>query len=123
MSQTTAQHIAATQAFIDANPTDVVLTRYTSGDDGAGGTTQIEPQTLEPQVMRIVAQNLKTAAESRVTPDGQVVTPVFAVIALPSADIAVGDQFTDDDKLLEVVYVQRRPEWRVRAEVFEHGTT
>lgn len=121
MAHSSAQHIKATQAFIDANPTEVTLSRPTRVSDGVGGTVQSGSTAIAAQTMRIVALNLRSASEATVTADGQVVVPTHALIALPSAEVAVGDQFTDGGKVFEVLVVQRRPEWRIRAEVFSHA--
>lgn len=121
MAQNTAEHIAATQMFIDANPDSITLNRPTRGSDGAGGTVTTKTTTVSAQTMRLVALNQRSASETRITVDGEMVVPTYALVTLPSADVRVGDQFTLDGKLYEVVFVQDRPGWRRRAEVFRHG--
>lgn len=121
MALDTALHISATQMFIDANPSDITLTRTPMVSDGAGGKVAGTPSTLDPQVMRLVGLNNRAASQTRITFDGETVVPTFALIAPPSADMQAGDQFMFEGKLHEVVFVNTHPEWRKQGEVFRHA--
>lgn len=121
MSLATADHIAATQMFIDANANQFVLTRPTKVSDGAGGWQRSGQTVLDAQTMRLVGSSLQSAEASVVTADGQTVVPQFALVALPSADMAVGDTFTFEGATHEIVFVSTHPEWRKRAGVYRHA--
>lgn len=121
MSLATADHLAATQMFIDANSNSFVLTRPTRVPDGAGGTVDSGSTTLAAQTMRLVGLSQLSASAERVSADGHIVRATFALIALPSADVEVGDVFTFDGHVHEVLFVSAHPEWRKRAEVFRRA--
>lgn len=122
MALDTALHLDATQMFIDENPTTITRKRRTLESDGAGGWRwSTGPTTDVDVVVRLVGLNLQTARSSVVTVNGQEVTIERSLIALPSAPLAVGDQFTVDGKLHEIAVVDNHPEWRLRAEVFLHA--
>ena len=121
MTLATADHIAATQMFIDANANSFVLTRTGRTSDGAGGFLPGSTTTLSAQTMRLVGLSQLSASAERVSTDGHIVRATFALIALPSADVAVGDTFTFEGKVHEVLFVSTHPEWRKRAEVFRHA--
>jgi hypothetical protein len=118
--QTDALHIKATQAFINENPEDIILTRRAKVTQPSGGFRWDAGAPLPAQVMRKVAINRVTAAVQRVTEDGRTVFPTAALVALPSADIQSGDLFILAGVPHEVVFVSDRPKWRLQAEVIEH---
>lgn len=122
MTQTDDYHLAATQAFINENPDDIVLMRAAKVAQPSGGWRLGPPAPLASQVMRKVALNRVTAAVERVLPDGRTVHPTFTLIAMPDADIEAGDTFTLDGAKHEVVYVGDRPRWRLSAEVVVDGS-
>lgn len=121
MSLATADHIAATQMFVDANPNSFVLSRTARVSDGAGGYVSGTTTVLDAQTMRLVGLSQLSASAERVSADGRIVRATFALIALPSADVAEGDVFTFEGKVHEVLFVSTHPEWRKRAEVFRHA--
>lgn len=114
-------HVAATERFIDANASAIIIHRPVRVSDGAGGWEDSYEEVLAPQTMRLVGSYLQSAQASRITSDGRVVVPEFLLIALPFADIAVGDTFTFEDKVHEVVFVSNHPEWRTHAAVYRHA--
>jgi hypothetical protein len=116
-----AEHVAATQLFIDANPNSFSLQRPGRVSDGAGGWTEGTPIELGEQTMRLVGLSQLSTQAERVSSDGHIVRATFALVALPSADVAVGDRFTFEDKVHEVLFVSTHPEWRKRAEVYRHA--
>jgi hypothetical protein len=117
----TSEHVAATQMFIDANPNSFSLQRPSRVSDGAGGWLEDSVVDLGAQTMRLVGLSQLSTQAERVSSDGHIVRPSFALVALPSADMAVGDRFTFEGKVHEVVFVSTHPEWRKRAEVYRHA--
>jgi hypothetical protein len=117
MSMNDALHLKQTEAFINENPVDVVVTRRTKQANNSGGWKWTNPQNLDPQTMRKVGT---TTPVSRETADGKTVLPNAVMIALPDADLQIGDLFTIEGRDHEVVWVDSdHPPWRLRAEVIE----
>jgi hypothetical protein len=121
MSQTSAEHIALTQAFIDENPSTITLLRRTKVPTGTGGWTWSASVEQTPFVARVVGQNLRSFNSTRTSEDGSLVIPTHVLIALPDEDVQVDDQFELEGKLFEVKTVNDRPRWRINAEVVEHA--
>jgi hypothetical protein len=117
----TAEHIAATQMFIDANANTFNLQRSARVSDGAGGWTTGTPADVGAQTMRLVGLSQLSTQAERVSADGHIVRATFALVCLPSADIEVGDTFDFEGAVHEVLFVSTHPEWRKRAEVFRHA--
>lgn len=121
MALNTAEHLAATQMFIDERPIELALVRSTKVSDGEGGWTKTSPTTLSPQRVRKVAQGRIADTTQRMTSDGALVIPTAVLIAMPDFDVQRYDTFTLDGIPHEVLWVTRLPEWRVQAEVVERG--
>ena len=119
--QTDALHIKATQAFINENPEAIVLTRRAKVEQPSGGFRYNAGAPLAAQTMRKVAIGRVGAVTERVTEDGRTVMPSAVLICMPDADIARGDLFTLDGVPHEVVFIGKRPKWRISAEVIEHA--
>lgn len=92
-----------TTRFINENPTELVLTRMTKTDDGAGGYLS-EPRDLEPQVVRVVQQRQPSNVERR-NADGEVVRPTITLVCHPNTDVQRNDTFTWQGLLAEIVWV------------------
>lgn len=92
-----------TRKFIGENPVDIVLTRYTKVNDGAGGTRTTN-EDLPAQRMRVIAQRSAVAIERR-TIGGVTVTPDLVLQGMPETDVVRGDTFTYNGVLMEVVWV------------------
>lgn len=120
MSQTTPEHLALTEAFINENPTTITLSRRTKVPTGSGGWKYDTASDLEPFVGRLVGSFRVRDTIARTTEAGQEVVPTHTLIAMPGTDIARGDQFTIGDALYEVVNFDEMPKWRVNAEVIAH---
>lgn len=93
-----------TQRFIDDDPTDLVLTRSTKSDDGAGGSVLGSPTDLPAQTVRVVPQNRVIAVERR-TVEGETVTPDYKVISMPDGDFQRGDIYTYGGIRFEIVWI------------------
>jgi hypothetical protein len=92
-----------THAFIQEDPTPIVLTRHTSTPDGAGGTNESDAP-LAPQTMRIVQTEESNTVE-RTNNQGEVVRPQLRIVAEVYADIIRGDTFVWQGMNCEVVWV------------------
>lgn len=121
MTLASAEHIATTQLFIDANPTTITLSRTTRASDGSGGWVPGATTPAGQITGRLVSVSKPGQTLSRVNANGEVVVPDFAFVCLPSADIRIRDQFTIGSHVYEVLFVSQNPEWRKSAEVFRHG--
>ena len=119
MPLNTAEHLAATQMFIDERPIDVVFQRVSKVSDGQGGWTKSPSAPLPPQAMRKVATARLADLSARTTEDGAVVVPSAYLIGMPDVDVQRYDKCELYGVMHEVVYVTRLPEWRVQAEVVE----
>lgn len=96
-----------TLRFIEENPSEIIFTRKTRVSDGAGGYTTT-PTPLDPQVVRVVEQNVAREVERR-NVAGEVVRPALAVVAMPYADLSTGDTFPWQGRTAEVVYLTVLP--------------
>jgi hypothetical protein len=121
MALDTAEHLAATQMFIDERPVSIVLQRSARVTDSQGGWTKGAPAPRTAQVMRKVASGRVMDMQERVTEDGSVVVPTASLIGMPDVDIERYDTFVLDGVKHEVVWVSRLPEWRMQAEIVERG--
>lgn len=121
MALNTADHLAATQMFIDERPVDVAIERITKIVDGQGGWTKSPPTTLPPQRVRKVAQGRVSDTKQRMASDGALVIPTAVLIGMPDLDVQRYDKFSLYGVLHEVVWVTRLPEWRTSAEVVERA--
>lgn len=92
-----------TEFFIDQNPIDLVLSRITKVDDGAGGTTE-DSVPLDAQKMRLVKPAPSTSVERR-TVGGEMVFPTLSVVAQFDADMQRGDTFKYQGLTMEIVWV------------------
>lgn len=93
-----------TTAYIESDPTDLVLVPRERVSDGQGGWTASDPAPLPAQRMRIVTGSGVNAVERR-TVDGEVVLPDIMLIAEWDAAIDAGFTYTHEGETYEVVYV------------------
>ena len=121
MALNTAEHLAATQMFINERPVMISFVRTVKTSDGQGGWTKTTPTTLSPQRVRKVAQGRVSDTTQRVSSDGAVVIPTSVLIGMPDLDVQRYDTFLYNGVPHEVLWVTRLPEWRTSAEVVERG--
>ncbi len=119
MALNTAEHLAATQLFINERPIDVVFERVSKVSDGQGGWIKTPLSTLPAQTVRKVATSRLADISTRVSEDGAVVVPSAYLICMPDVDVQRYDKCVIDGIPHEVVFINRLPEWRVQAEVVE----
>jgi hypothetical protein len=101
--------IRNTQAFIDANPTTIIIKRPQIKATPAGGKMKTDPITLPRQRGRIVPMSGLVWDRSRTTADEGVVPDVSEMfVCLPGTDIRQDDYFACETSLggwYEVVHV------------------
>lgn len=119
MALNTAEHLAATQMFIDERPINVVFARVSKVSDGQGGWIKTPLASLPAQRVRKVATSRLADLSARVTEDGATIVPSAYLIGMPSMDVQRYDKCVIDGVPHEVVYISRLPEWRTQAEVVE----
>ena len=119
MALNTAEHLAATQMFIDERPIMLAFLRTVKTSDGQGGWTKTNPTPVSPQRVRKVAQGRVSDLTQRVGIDGALVVPTAVLIGMPDLDVQRYDTFIFEGINHEVLWVTRLPEWRTSAEVVE----
>lgn len=80
-----------TEANIQRDPIRIVIERFISEDDGAGGTRQSQ-KDLPPQTVRIFRTMLGTSREAA-KEGGQLQVQRWGLLARHDADITKGDPF------------------------------
>lgn len=118
-SNDTSAEIAAqrriTRAFIAADEDQVVLRRSIRTPDGAGGYETSPPVPLPSQGMRLIP--LQSGATERVTLDGVLVAPVYALLGDWFADMERWDLFTMNGRRYQVVFINENRSYEVKGEV------
>lgn len=108
-----------TDAFIKADPQELVLTRQTRVSNGSGGFTLGAPTPLPSQTWKVVPQNRQL--EERETIDGVMVRPDFVLIGYHDADVQRGDWFMWNAHRYDVVYVNEKRDYETRGELVYRG--
>lgn len=104
------------QAFIEADPVEIQLTRPTVSPDGAGGQVRTATANVGGlQRMRLIP--LGDGAAQRLTADGKEVTPTYMLMGLYSAAMQRGDQFTMDGRRYEIVFINQNTQYEIKGEV------
>lgn len=88
-----AIHRDQTVHFINDDPVSVVLTRHVTVRTDAGGT-RTTSSPLPAQIFRLIPQSASEKAVE--TPDGQLASRAYDLLAAWDADVARGDTFTHD---------------------------
>jgi len=83
-----------TAAFIAADPLTVTLTRRLRVRNDAGGYDEATTN-LPPQTVRLIPSSDRTPQIE--TADGRNSLPVFTLLAMPDADLKIGDTFRLSD--------------------------
>lgn len=110
--------IALTAAFINTRPVDLVFTPMTTAPDGSGGKRRVPLRPPRPpQRMRFV----EDATGRRVTDTGTQYVQAATLLALPTAAIAVEDEFTWNGGLWRVDELMFPNEYEIRAVVLRYG--
>lgn len=110
-------HEKITEAFIDDNPADIVLTRRKRVQTTAGGFVWVDVDPLLAQKGRMVFSSNKGDNLTRTLPEGQVVDVTATLVFAADADVQRGDKFTYEGTDWVVGSVARTPKWRISCEV------
>ena len=97
----TTREIAAqtrnTAAFINADPTRVVLTPVKRERTPAGGYRLIDQPVRPPQIFKLIPQSGYAGAPLITTRDGVQRRVDWVVLGLPDAQMAIGDHWQTPD--------------------------
>lgn len=118
MSLTDEVHLQATCDFINESPVTVIPVRRVKVATGTGGFTLADGEQQAPLTLRKVGQN---GTIQRTNTDGNVVTVDAIVVAMPDADIQVGDMMDIRNVTYQVLTVSSDPPWSLHAEVYARG--
>ncbi len=99
-------------AWRDARPTKLILTRYSKTRDGAGGWIENDPRQLDPQIFRIVVFKRRLTQFMDNIEEGEVANLNYTLVGLPDADIEKGDSFVYDGNVYKITAVD--PDHEVR---------
>lgn len=111
-------HVRLTNSFIDMNAVALVLTRLTETSDGTGGTVKGAPTEKAPQRCRIVGQGGRNRILSGM---GDSESEEVIVVGSPDLDILKGDRFLHLGEKYEVVSINNKPPWAIRARAVLRG--
>ncbi len=111
------EHLAATQMFIEANPSTVTLYRAVRVPDGRGGSTKLSATPVAQFTGRLVGHSPGLTEGARTSQDGQQVSPQYSLICPVGTDVLPGDTFSLFGTNFAIVEVSLSPPWRVAAEV------
>jgi hypothetical protein len=112
----------STQAFIDENPSTVMIRRAALTMSRDRARQRGDEVSHGPVTIRLLGRNpgLVGFSESRLDEDGERM-PSHNIVAMPDADIQPWDEIDIDDKHYRVLWVADKPAWRKIAEVIEHA--
>lgn len=109
------------QAFIDDNPSTIVLQRSARVSDGAGGWIDQAPVAQAAQECRIIYSGNKGDNMERILPDGSVLVITHRVVFMPGANVQRYDWFLHEGDKFFIGNVARVPTWRVACEAGRHS--
>jgi hypothetical protein len=113
-------HRANTRAFIDADVKTIVLNRSVRVSNGQGGYETSPPAPRPPQQLRLIP--LKgTMAPERVTLEGTKVAPDYILLGMHDDDIARWDEFEDEGRRYQVIFVNEKRTYETKGEVLYLG--
>lgn len=111
-------HVEQTEAFIEANPVDLPITRAIRESDDMGGQLITSTEILSDQTVRVIELN---PPQVRLTPDGREIAINAAVVGLPDLDISADDVFEYNSRMYEVASVSKSPFWHTMAGAVSRG--
>lgn len=113
-----AVQIANTIAFINANPSIVILTPRTRVKDGSGTRFQ-NGEPRPPQTVRLIDQSTSrnTWPGMVQTSDGRERLTDFILLAAPDAIVRLWDYWVDADGTFEVAEIYPSNQYEIRAAV------
>lgn len=106
-----------TQAFIDTRPETIVLTPMVQAPDGSGGRKKTPGRPRPPQQVRFIEDGI-TRSVSEI---GTQYTQAARLLAMPSTQIAVDDEFTWGGGTWRVEEIEFPNEYEIRATILRYG--
>lgn len=111
-----------TEAVINQDKSLVPFQRFKSNKTTAGGVRREALGPTAPQEVRLIPrQALANQTPLRRTPDGEMVTPTWFILAMPGSDIQRFDEVEIKGHSLRVLHVNTEPDWLLLAEAIEVG--
>lgn len=111
-----------TKAFVEADIVVVTLVRSEWISDGGGGSVRSNPESLQPQRMRLIPLgNGSSSQAERFTSNGEQVQPSYKLLGLHEADMERWDEFTLGGVRYEIVWVNENRQYEVKGEVAYRG--
>lgn len=113
-----AIQVANTRAFINANPSSVILIPRTRVKDGRGARL-VDGEQRAPQVFRLIDQSTaRNSIPGKVqTSDGIERLIDFILLAMPDAAVDLFDYWNDSDGTWEVAEIYPFNQYEIRAAV------
>lgn len=102
-------------AFIEADPLEIQLSRPTRTPDGAGGYVDSLVPIGGLQRLRLIP--LGDGADERTTADGVAVAPTYMLMGTYLANIQRWDEFSVDGRRYQVVFINQNRQYEVKGEV------
>lgn len=112
-----AAQIAITRAYVNTRPVSLVLTPYTFDGDGSGGRKKIASSPRPAQVARFLEGTSSDAS----TELGSQYTQSATLMAEPTFEIAVNDEFFWDGSTWRVDAIEFPNGYEIRATVLRYG--
>lgn len=119
MNITTSLHDRITEAFIEENPVDVILTERRRVATTSGGYRWEEVGPRSPQKARLIIPD--AAGSVRHTEEGRVVLVEGILVLKRNAQVEIGDLWKRSDSVWEVFSIGRVQNWSVNAEMKRYG--
>ena len=111
--------LKGTQAFIEADGTDLSVSRKVKVSNGSGGYTT-GPETVHgPFRVRLIPQSDRVPEV--VMSDGRLMRPKFVILGMPGTDIRRDDVLVWKLKQFVVAAVHDGPEYEFKANVVQNG--
>lgn len=113
------------QEFIAAEPAVIALNRKPRVSTAAGGYTEGDETTLDPQQFRLVPfkRRLTHGAASGSGGEGRVASLPYVLVGAHDADVQIGDYFSYNGLDYEVLSIEPNRRVRTAAELVETGAS
>jgi hypothetical protein len=107
--------VGLTQAFINADPTVVVLTPRSRVGDGAGGFRITVGAPKPPATIRLIP--VSDAVPEQMSSEGNYASPTFRILAMPDLDMDRYDRFSWKGSTWEITHISLKPDYEKKGDV------
>lgn len=107
--------VAVTQAFINADPTTIVLTPRSRIGDGAGGFRITVGAPRPPATIRLIP--VSDVVPEQMSSEGNYAAPTFRMLAMPDLEIDRYDRFSWRGHTWEITHISLKPEYEKKGDV------